>query len=258
MKTFLALFCIMIMFAGASRAQAVPLTNGDFESHPTDLVGWTVDGEVQVISLPADMNRVALIQENPVGPFSSFYQEFELPDDPACLSFKFLMVASPFNCPESDSKGEPAQGQAAPDAFLVFLTTPDTFERLVVPPDCEPTFTEAFFWMDNDDQTPPQFCDVSGLVGATEISSKDFSTVSLDVSSLAGGQTVRLEFAMVDGCDGQNTQVIVDDVIIESVGEGAPSNCTLSTPPVPAVSSWGILITGLLLAVAGSRVFRRV
>lgn len=254
MKIFCALVCVTMISVCANRARSAPLANGDFEAHPTDLAGWIVDGEVRVVSLPEDMNRVAHIQENPAGAFSRFYQEFDLPDDPACLSFKFLMVASPFNCPQNDAEGSPAQGQTAPDAFLVFLITPDTFERLVVPADCEPTFSQAFFWMDNDDQTPPQFCDELGLVGATEISTVDFNTVSLDVSSLAGGQTVRIEFAMVDGCDGRNTQIIVDDVIVTSVGE--PSNCTLS-PPVPAVSSWGVLITGLLVVVAGSCVFRR-
>lgn len=257
MKTLLTWCCATVMLLGVNRTNADPLVNGDFEAHETEVVGWTVEGVVQVITLPEDMNRVALIQENPKGAFSRFYQVFDLPEDPVCLSFKFLMVSNPFTCPNNSAEGEVATGQAPPDAFLVFLTTPDTLERLVVPPDCEPTFTEAFFWMDNDNQTSPQFCDELGLVGATDITSADFSTVSLDLSSLAGNQSVRLEFGIVDGCDGQNTQVIVDDVIIETVGDGAPTNCAALNSAVPAVSSWGLLITGLFLAVAGSRAFRR-
>ncbi|MHC5111506.1 MAG: hypothetical protein ACYTHJ_16690 [Planctomycetota bacterium] len=62
-------------------APARPLVNGDFEADPTELVGWTVDGAVQVITL-GDKNRVALIQENTAGAFIRFYQEFELPDNP--------------------------------------------------------------------------------------------------------------------------------------------------------------------------------
>ncbi|MHC5111507.1 MAG: hypothetical protein ACYTHJ_16695 [Planctomycetota bacterium] len=53
--------------------------------------------------------------------------------------------------------------------------------------------------MDNDDQTPPQYCDELGLAAATEILPLEFSTISLDVSSLAGNQPVRIEFGMADG-----------------------------------------------------------
>jgi hypothetical protein len=208
----------------ATSAHGAALVNGDFEDDPAMPAGWTTDGLVSIATRPDTGGRVAWIRENPGGEDSNLFQVFDIPPDPVTLSFEFFMTAmGPCNCGSCTT---------APDAFLVYLTDPTTGQRLVVPPGCAPDFpnpTPAIFWRDNLGAI--QYCSQNDLVTvAPSGPGSHWTTVTIDVSSL-GGQSVHLEFGMVDGCDGRNTSIFVDNVIIRTANSPPQALCMDTTLP---------------------------
>ena len=217
----LAAFLVAVLSAAAStRAQS--LVNGDFED---GLHGWTVDGAVTVDETLD--NDFAIFREDPQAKKSRIYQVFNIPPLAQTASFRYLLLWSEETTPSAsatnpDATGGPryrtdltTQGGTVAgfpnDSFSAFLLDPVTLTRLLPPLGEPPMDFDDFFFADNTG-----LIDSNGqYVSISEPDSDGIRTVTLDISSLPSGLSVRLEFGLAGGPDGLATIAILDDIVIE-------------------------------------------
>jgi len=183
MKREIALkFCVLILMllvCGASMALAEQL-NDDFSS---GLASWTIEwGTV------TDGGGFALFEEDTLHLSSTISQKFTLDNHAEILSFdaEMSVVAG-------------GVSNFAPwDAFMASLLDPVTYNPLI----SNPGFTEFYFLENTGFQET-----VADVIG---------TTVSLDVSSLAG-QQVMLSFDLFGGDDGYQTSFSLDNILTRQV-----------------------------------------
>lgn len=188
------ILAIGFVVSGLIGATYADLLNGNFDD---GLNGWTVEGDVS-IATTAGGESFARFQENGVGARSRIQRTFDLPADPDVLSFRYQLTTS----------SQERTSKVAPDSFAVFLTAAsDPQTRLVVPPSSDPDFSRAYYYADGDGV---------GLFDSQYVTVTDgpqgaWTTVTLDVSGLAGSLSVHLEFALLTGDNDITTVLAIDD-----------------------------------------------
>lgn len=189
-------------------AQAGPIANGIFSA---GLSSWTVES-----GTVSDGGGFALFEEHALDLRSSLVQQFTLPADATTLSFDVSMTAQP-------GGNDLAM---APDAFVATLyDNPTDLNALL----SIPGYSE-FFYFDN-----------SGVEDASVVTF-DGTTVSLDVSSLAG-QDVFLAFDLLGGDDGMITIVCLDNVLVPTQPDAV----------IPAPGALLLALVGTGLHALGTR-----
>jgi hypothetical protein len=186
---------ILIGFLCPAGAYALP-TNADFSS---GLTGWTASGNV------SDGGGFALFAEAGTPASSSLYQDFVLDPGTVTLSFEYRFVT---------------EGQfnhlALPDAFTAGLLDPVTLLPLLSSPS-----RDDYFYLDARGETDSLVYE-PGLVTRTPVidpTRPDWFLVTLDVRRLTPGTSVRLQFDLFGGANGQTTFAALDDV---GIGGSAP------------------------------------
>ncbi len=197
--------------------------NGSFVNGLTD---WTADGNVQAIT--ADGNPMAALEEvfdtggaqNGFGGRSRLHQTFDLAVSPQWLSFRYRLSAG----------SGPRAGGVPPDSFTAYLIDPATHVRLLPPSaDDAPVFTTGFFYADSDGHMvyDPDYVTVS-----SEPDIYGMFTVTLDVSSLSGEQSVRAEFGLAETGNEVRSFALLDDIQVDCP---AASCCNTTTGEVTPI-----------------------
>lgn len=169
-------------------AYALP-TNADFSA---GLSGWTTSGTV------IDGGGYAVLLEATMQDSSSLYQDFVIDAGAIRLSFDYAFLTDGwFN------------QQALPDAFTARLLDPVTLMPILAT-----TGRSDYFYHDARGESDSLvFAPIA--VTRTPVSDPlrpDWYTISLDVSSLTAGTSVRLMFELLGGDNGQQTLAAVDGV----------------------------------------------
>ncbi len=255
-------YCWIVMVLSAClpvcTALAAELVNGDFED---GLNGWTVEGSVTADVTPD--NDFALFQENASGPKSRIIQVFNIPAGVDTLTFTYLLSWHQARNAADDShepsrkkqRGETSSSQMTGpvyrsdvqasstsragfprDSFSAFLLDPDTLQRLLPPPGEPPEAFDDFFFADNTGRVDYHV----GYVSVSAPHDDGTQTVTLDVSSLTAGQSIRLEFGLAAGPDGYVTIAVVDDVIATCV---ADDDCDDGNPCTADACSQGACVS---------------
>ena len=262
---------VLVAAATTCSSSGDGLINGDFED---GLTGWTVEGEVGIAT--AEGNNYALFQENLLGGVSRIFQVFDLPSRPGEISFRYNLSwvefpREPQGGDEQQDASDPHTWTAEPDvahyfpwqsavaadwvdpvpppdSFSVFLLDPNTMERLIPPLGEPPPVFQYFFYADTNGTVDYN----ADYVAVSAPDPFDVVTVTVDVSSLASGQSVRLEFGLAGFANQIMTFAALDDISCE---EGPPPN--QEGNGAPAVSGIGQVIMTLLLLGGGTLVFGR-
>lgn len=191
--------------------------NPDFEDA---LNHWMVDG---LVSPQSDgQGGYALFQEfqTQQGPDSAtLYQDFILPSMTRKMSFEYILL----------TEGTFVGTGALPDAFTMRLLNATTLVPLL----SISGFDELFY---HDTRGASDSLDDSAVDLSSIASRAGWSTVSFDVSSLAAGTKVRLQFDLFGTglLDGQLTFAGVDNLSLTR------------TPPIPAPSAAVLGLIGMV------------
>ncbi len=176
------------LLCAAPAALALP-ANGDFSA---GLAGWTTSGTV------IDGGGYAVLLEATMQDSSSLYQDFVIDTGALRLSFDYAFL----------TEGRFNQ-QALPDAFTVRLLDPVTLVPLLAT-----VGRSDYFYHDARGESDSLVFDPIAVT-RTSVSDPlrpDWYTISLDISSLTAGTSVRLMFELLGGDNGQQTLAAVDGV----------------------------------------------
>jgi len=177
------------------------MVNSGFES---GLTGWTVPAGGQVSPFTDVAGSYALFNEagGPGTPaVSSVYQEVVLGPSDVSLSFAYMLYTS----------GEFVGHGALPDAFTARVLDPVTLHPLVSTPG-----VNDYFYHDARGAADSIDFDDMLVTRVSTASRPDWYTVNLDLSSLAAGTPVRVQFDLLGtgSADGQSTFAGVDNVFV--------------------------------------------
>ena len=200
------------------------MVNSGFES---GLAGWTVPAGGQVAPFADAVGSYALFMEagGPGTPaVSSVYQELVLGPSDVSLTFEYMIYTT----------GAFVGHGALPDAFTARLLDPLTLQPLVSTPG-----VSDYFYHDARGAVDSIDFDDMLVTRVPTASRPDWYTVNLDLSSLAVGTPVRVQFDLLGtgSADGQSTFAGVDNVFV--IPEPCAlllllsGLCTLSLPKLP-------------------------
>jgi hypothetical protein len=196
----------VLVLSLSAQGSASVVVNGDFSS---GLTGWTSTGPV------SDGGGFAVLFDDLSSFQATLEQQIVIPAGAQSLKFTYNLGYTP----------DGTSGSPLPDAFTASLL--DLFNNPIL---STTGFTDYFYH------------DLDGIIDYDpSIVSKSAGTVTLDLSSVPGGTTVRIVFDLYTGDDGRTTQANVDDVVVDAGS---------STVPEPAsVVVWLVLgIGGLFRA----------
>lgn len=179
----------------------------------------------QVLHQSDAMGGYALFTESQTQPgpdSATLYQDFILPSMSQTMSFEYVLL----------TEGTFVGTGALPDAFTVRLLDANTLAPLL----SIPGFDELFY---HDTRGASDSIDDSAVTRTATAARADWFTIAWDVSSIAAGTHVRLQFDLFGTglLDGQLTFAGVDNIQLTQ------------SPPIPAPSAvvLGLLGTATLL-----------
>lgn len=212
-RALLSVACTLLVCAVA-RAD---LNNPDFESQ---LDGWTIASGSVAHSGDPQGGFASFMEASFAGPAaSSLYQDFTIGALDETISFEYSLL--PFGSHEP---------QVLPDAFTARLIDPGTLQPLVSTPG-----VSDFFY--HDARGIPQSIDFDSAIVtlSSDASRTGWSTVMLNVRSLAPGTSARLQFDLLGTglMDGQLTFAGVDNLGVRVIP--APSAAVLGLIGLGAV-----------------------